>query len=195
VEIKKDVVTEQRTVDVPVTREEVYVERHPVERRPSDRPIGQGETIEVPVREERVEVEKRPVVYEEVEVGKRQVQDTEHVSAEVRREEAHIEREGDVRVRGWDEVGPTFRQDWERRYGSSGRRWQDVEPYRRYGYEMAHDPRYRDRDWNEIEPELRTGYGDWSRRYNYRHDESAWDEFKDNAREAWQEARSRARTR
>lgn len=100
VQVRKDVVAEQRTVDVPVTREEVVVERHPVEHRPADRPIAEGETIEVPVREEQVTVEKRPVVYEEVEVGKREVRDTERVTDTVRREEAHVEREGDVEVRG-----------------------------------------------------------------------------------------------
>src|SRR5438105_336599 len=68
VQLGKEVVEEQRTMDVPVSREEVYVERHPVVRRPADRPIDDSEdaTIRVPVREERVEVEKQPVTYEEV---------------------------------------------------------------------------------------------------------------------------------
>ena len=84
---------------MPVTREEVTVERRPVDRRPSDAPIGEGdETLRVPVREERVEVEKRPVVTEEIELGKRRVQDTQQVSGTVRREEARIEGEGDVDV-------------------------------------------------------------------------------------------------
>ena len=100
VEVGKEVVTEEKSVDVPVTREEVYVERHPVDRRPADQPIGEEmDTVEVPVREEEVSVDKRPVVTEEVNVGKRTVQDTERVSDTVRREEARIEREGDVGVR------------------------------------------------------------------------------------------------
>ena len=98
VRVGKEVVTRQETLNVPVTREEVVVARHPVEPRPSNRPVGQEQTIEVPVREERVEVEQ-PVVYEEVEVGKRQVQETEQVSGTVRREEVRVEREGDVDVR------------------------------------------------------------------------------------------------
>ena len=83
-------------------REEVEVERRPTERRPADRPIGEGagETIRVPVREEQVSVEKQPVVTEEVEVSKRPVQETERVSETVRREEARIEGEGDADVRG-----------------------------------------------------------------------------------------------
>ena len=100
VELHKEVVSEQRTIDVPVTREEVVVERHPVGPRPADRPIGEGEEIEIPVREEEVTLEKRPVVYEEVEVGKRPVTETERVTETVRREEARIEREGDVEVAG-----------------------------------------------------------------------------------------------
>ena len=102
VEVHKDVVTEQRTVEVPVTREEVVVERHPVDPRPADRPTAEGETIRVPVREEEVTVEKRPVVTEEIRIGKRPVEETEQVSGTVRREEARIEREGDVSLEGTD---------------------------------------------------------------------------------------------
>ena len=99
VEIGKEVVTEQRTIDVPVTREEVVIERHPVEgRQVSDRPIGEGETIRVPVREEEVTVEKRPVVTEEIGIGKRAIAETEEVSGTVRREVAEVEAEGDIDV-------------------------------------------------------------------------------------------------
>jgi len=100
VQVGKEVVTEQRTLDVPVTHEEVTIERRPVDRRPSDSPIDDhGQTLEIPVREERVDLDKRTVVYEEVEVGKREVQDTQQVSGTVDREEARIENEGDVNVR------------------------------------------------------------------------------------------------
>ena len=100
VHLGKDVVEEQRTVEVPVTREEVYVERHPVERRPADQPISEThqDTIRVPVTEEHVEREKRPVVYEEVAVGKRVMQETEQVSDTVRREELRMDQEGEVDV-------------------------------------------------------------------------------------------------
>jgi uncharacterized protein (TIGR02271 family) len=98
--VRKDVVTEQKTIDVPVTREEAVVERHPVERRPASGDIREGEEARVPLREERVQVEKQPVVTEEVSVGKRPVQETERVEGTVRREEARVETEGDVDVRG-----------------------------------------------------------------------------------------------
>lgn len=101
VAIRKDVVTEQKSVSVPVTHEEVVIERRPVEPRPAGSgSFGEGrEEIRVPVHEEKVHLEKQPVVTEEVRVSTRPVQETEQVSGTVRREEAHVEREGDVQVR------------------------------------------------------------------------------------------------
>jgi len=88
-------------MDVPVTREEVTIERHAVDRRPSDGPIDErGKTISIPVHEEQVTAEKRAVVYEEVELGKRAVQETQHVSETVKREEAVIDKEGRVNIEG-----------------------------------------------------------------------------------------------
>jgi len=108
VEVRKNVVTEHRTIDVPVTHEEVTVERRQVAGRPATgAPIGESETINVPVRAEEVTVEKRPVVTEEVSIGKRPVTETKQVSGTVRREEAVIDTDGDVDVneRGRDERG------------------------------------------------------------------------------------------
>jgi uncharacterized protein (TIGR02271 family) len=100
VRIGKEVVSEEKTLEVPVTREEVTVDRHPVERRPAEGSIGEdSETIRIPVHEEQVSVEKRAVVTEEIGIGKRKVQETEQVSGTVRREEARIEGEGDVDVK------------------------------------------------------------------------------------------------
>jgi len=87
---------------VPVSHEEVYVERRPGSGQPSDEPIGEGETLRVPVREEQVTVQKQPFVREEVALGKQQVQETQQVSDTVRREEARVERAGDVNVQGSD---------------------------------------------------------------------------------------------
>jgi uncharacterized protein (TIGR02271 family) len=101
VSVGKDVVTERREMDVPVTREEVYIERRPVDRRPTDQPIGaDAEHMEVVTHEEQVEVQKRPVVYEEVAVGKRTTQETRQVEADVRREVAEVHHDGDVDVQG-----------------------------------------------------------------------------------------------
>ena len=100
VRVRKEAVTEHRTMEVPVQREEVVIERQaPTGEHPAASDIGPGEEIRVPVSAEQVTVEKRPVIKEEVTVGKRAVQDTEQVGGEVRKEEVRVERGGDVAVR------------------------------------------------------------------------------------------------
>jgi uncharacterized protein (TIGR02271 family) len=195
VKVTKDVVAEEQSIDVPVRREEVYIERQPVDR-PATGADFQREEIRVPVREEQVQVDKTAVVREEIEVGKRPVQETEHVSDTVRREEAHIERSGDVPVHGmqsWEQMSPQYRQHWQTRYGTSGGRWEDYEPGYRYGYEMAHDPRYQGREWGAVEPDLRRDWSSWGQRHGYHYGESDWERFKDRVRESWDEARGERR--
>jgi uncharacterized protein (TIGR02271 family) len=98
VRLRKEVVEEQKNIDVPVTREEVVVERHSVAGRPAGGDIGKEEEIRIPVMEEQVRVEKTPVVREEINLKKRQVQDTEQVSETVRREEAWVDSTGEANV-------------------------------------------------------------------------------------------------
>jgi uncharacterized protein (TIGR02271 family) len=98
VRLRKEVVTETQNIEVPVTREELVVERVPVENRDAGAAqVGAGEReIRVPLTEERVNVEKKPVVTEEVRVGKRQVQDTKRVADTVQHEELRSDQDGDV---------------------------------------------------------------------------------------------------
>jgi uncharacterized protein (TIGR02271 family) len=92
--VAKDVVEEERTIEVPRTREDVTIERRPVEGRPrASGGVGSGEEVRVPLHEDQVTVEKEPVVREEVEIKKEQVEDTERVQETVRREEPRIERQ------------------------------------------------------------------------------------------------------
>ncbi len=101
VNLRKEVVTEQKTVNVPVTHEEVVIERHAVtDGRVDNTPIGEGETIRIPVSEEQVNVTKSTVVMGEVGIGKRTVEETQQVTDTVRHEEARIEQEGNVTIQG-----------------------------------------------------------------------------------------------
>jgi hypothetical protein len=94
----------------------------------------------------------------------------------------------------WDEVAPTYRDAWERQYGMSGRRWHDEEAGYHFGYAMAHDPRFRDRDWSEAEDELRTEYDDWATRHGYMSNyDDAWSHVRDSARGTWESLRQRTR--
>jgi len=92
VNVSKRVVEDQQSIEVPVEREEVYVERRPVNESETrtEAFVDENDSIHVPLSEERVVVSKQDVVTEEIVVGKRKVQDTETVSETVRREEADI---------------------------------------------------------------------------------------------------------
>ena len=100
VRLRKEVVTENKTVEVPVTREELVVERVPVSGQEAANAgeIGSDEEIRVPLSEERARVEKQPVIQDEVRVGKRAVQKTERVSEDVQHEELRVDKHGDVEV-------------------------------------------------------------------------------------------------
>jgi uncharacterized protein (TIGR02271 family) len=88
--IRKRVRTDRERLEVPTRREEVVVERVPVEGEASEAQIGDDE-ISIPVTEEEVVAEKRSVLKEEVRVRKDVVEDTEVVEEDVRSEEIEVE--------------------------------------------------------------------------------------------------------
>ena len=102
VDLSKQVISQQQTVNVPVTHEEVYIENRPVTDATVDdnTPIGTDETIRVPVSEERVNVSKDTVVTGEVSIGKRAVQENQQVTDTVRHEEARLTESGNPVVSG-----------------------------------------------------------------------------------------------
>jgi uncharacterized protein (TIGR02271 family) len=97
VRIEKRIVEEDRVIEVPVTDEQIRVERRIV-----DRPVG-AETqafeeivIDVPVTTEQVELQKQARVTEEIVVSKEAVQRTERVSDTVRREEVTVDEDATI---------------------------------------------------------------------------------------------------
>lgn len=96
VRVHKDVTTEHRQISVPVTKEEVRVERVPAD---ASAKVGEGAfeegTMSIPVREEEVEIRKRPVVREQVRVSRTARQEERRADADVRREDVRIEGEGE----------------------------------------------------------------------------------------------------
>ena len=88
--VQKTVRTERERLEVPTRREEVTVDRVPVEGEASEAQIGDDE-VRVPVTEEEVVVEKRPVAKEEVRIRKDVVEDTQVVEEDVRKEEVDVD--------------------------------------------------------------------------------------------------------
>jgi len=88
--VKKSVRTEREEVRVPRRREEVDVERVPVNREVAEAEFGDEEVV-VQVFEEVVVVSKRVVLKEEIRLRKRVVEDEEVVEVDLRKEEVEID--------------------------------------------------------------------------------------------------------
>lgn len=105
VRVTKDVVEEERTLEVPVEHERVTVETRIVDRPVTDSTgVFESGTISVPLREEDVDVRKEVRVAEEIDIEKTAVEETRQVSDTVREERVNVERTGDAGLR--DERGP-----------------------------------------------------------------------------------------
>jgi uncharacterized protein (TIGR02271 family) len=93
VRLRKEVTTTTQTVEVPVTREELVVERVPVSGQvPATGATFDSKEIRIPLSEERATVSKQAVVREEVLVGKKQVTGVETLDEQVRSEELKIDQ-------------------------------------------------------------------------------------------------------
>ena len=92
VRITKNVVTDQETIEVPVTEERIRVHwRTPTREVAADEAVFEEGSIEVPVSREVVDVNKRTVRTGELEVTKELEEHTEQVSESVRREVVDVD--------------------------------------------------------------------------------------------------------
>lgn len=186
-----------RVVERPVEESINLSEDHVrVDRRPVDRPAteadfrsGTGGPIEVQEFAEEAVVGKTARVVEEVRVGKETTQRTENIRDSVRRTEVEVEQIPGNRGTGTANVDyddTDFRSDFQSRYASSGASYDTYAPAYRYGYEMANDPRYKGRSYNEIESQLKSDYAN-------RYPNSTWEKMKDSVRYGWDKVTGKAR--
>jgi uncharacterized protein (TIGR02271 family) len=87
----KEPVTETKTVEVPITHEELIVERRPASKSTTstsdlEPPVTSKEEIKIPLKKEELEVKKEPYVKEEVVLKKRRVTETKTITEEVKSE-------------------------------------------------------------------------------------------------------------
>lgn len=94
VRLRKHSYTDTETVEVPVTREEIVVEREPIDPNSAEARRETGdEEVEVTTREE-VPVVNKTATAEKVTVDKTQVQDTERVAGTVQHEDIEVDEDG-----------------------------------------------------------------------------------------------------
>ncbi|MEW1979546.1 PRC and DUF2382 domain-containing protein [Citricoccus sp. NPDC079358] len=94
VRLRKHSYTDTETVEVPVTREEIVVDREPIDPNSAEARRETGdEEVEVTTREE-VPVVNKTATAEKVTVDKTQVQDTERVAGTVQHEDIEVDEDG-----------------------------------------------------------------------------------------------------
>jgi hypothetical protein len=72
-----------------------------------------------------------------------------------------------------------FRTHYDEQYSADDSRYEDYVPAYRYGAEIGKDMRYRDRAWDDVEPEAR-------RHWETTSPESTWERFKLAVRHGWE---------
>ena len=83
----------------------------------------------------------------------------------------------------WETEDNYWQENFSSRPYSMGPDYYDrFRPAYRYGYESAHQQSAA-RDWDEIEPDLRSG---WDRYEHAGEDRSTWEQIKDAVRDAWE---------
>ena len=87
----KEPATETKTVEVPVTHEELIVERRPPTEATTSQhelkpPVTTREEIKIPLKKEEFEVKKEPYVKEEAVIKKRRVEERKTITEEVKSE-------------------------------------------------------------------------------------------------------------
>jgi len=111
--VSKRPVTETVTENIELTREDVAIERHPVNKpvTGAERLTTEGETIRIPTYAEEAVVEKRPVIKEEVEIKKTAETVSEKVSEQVTREELEVNKGQTGRTGKLDQTTATGKID------------------------------------------------------------------------------------
>ncbi len=92
VRLRKEIVTDTQTIQVPVTHEELVIERRPVDQyTQAAGSIGESQEIRIPLSEETASVDKSTIVREEVAVGKKPVEEVRDLSSDIRHEELIVD--------------------------------------------------------------------------------------------------------
>lgn len=185
-----------RQIEKPVEKtvqlrdEKVSVDRQAVNRAATaaDLDPKASQVIEMAEFSEEPVIEKRARVVEEVRVGKTVSERTETIRDNVRSTQVDVEQLGKTGATsgrtGVMESGD-YRRDFQEKYGTGDEAYQTYGPAYEYGYTTASDPKYRNRPFSEVEPELRSSY-------EKKYPNSTWEKMKDAVQHGWNRVTGKA---
>ncbi|MEP6981340.1 MAG: PRC and DUF2382 domain-containing protein [Nakamurella sp.] len=99
--LKKYVVTEQQTVTVPVSHEEVTLVREPIAAGEATDAVIGDDAVEVTLMEDQVVVDKQAVAVEKIKLGTETVTEQQEVTEAVRKEQVEMTTDGDDATTGY----------------------------------------------------------------------------------------------
>jgi uncharacterized protein (TIGR02271 family) len=185
VRVHSHIVEQPIQQSVQLLEERVMVERRPVSRDATEEDLAEFKegSIEIHETVEEAVISKRRRVVEEIVIGRETRERTETISETVRRTQVDVEPLAPAdAVNGRAANGA----DWRSHHASGARRderFERYEPAYRYGSALAHEERYRDAEWRDVEPHARDA---WEAQNT-----GTWDHFKDAVRSAWEKVRGR----
>lgn len=98
VKVHKDVIQEERTFTVPVTHEELVIEKKVIDPDSPNKQSEYNEFIRIPLSEEQIEVTKHSVALNDVSIYKENLQGTKAIKESVKKEKLLIKTTGDTTI-------------------------------------------------------------------------------------------------
>ncbi len=186
VRIHKHVEEKPVKEDIKLREEHIDIERKKVDKPITSEEPFKEETIELTEHGEEPVVEKKARVEEEIVAGVHAEERTETVEDTLRETVVDIENinQGLESERKYASFEPDFREHYNNNYAARGGSYSDYEPAYRYGHAFGSEKRYRDRDYDMVEPDLR-------RSYESKYGEGSFEDYSDAARYGFESARSR----
>jgi uncharacterized protein (TIGR02271 family) len=93
VNIHKEIITDEKTITVPVTRENLVVEKEAIGNEQ------ESKTVRIPLSEEQIEIIKHPTLLNQVSVDKKEYTETDLVEETLKKEKLTIDSKGDAKIR------------------------------------------------------------------------------------------------
>lgn len=97
VTMRREVIHEEKTIVVPITREELIIEKTTL--APDSTPDELPQIIRIPLTEERAEVVKHTVVLNDVDIYTRQFTDKAQIDATLKKEKLQVIKQGHPNIR------------------------------------------------------------------------------------------------
>jgi uncharacterized protein (TIGR02271 family) len=187
VRVRRRVETEQQTIPVDLTHEEVQVEQRTVTPRPlaeadTIRAFEEG-TIRIPIRGEEVVVRKEAVVTGEVVINKERLVERQEITDTVRRQHVEVDRDYERHRADFRSHYDTLRPGNPSGVSGTTDGWDDSETNYRSGWAAGRAARYAGQSFEEAEGDLRATY--------YANAEDAkWQRLREQVREGFRRARA-----